>query len=73
MPGDPKECRERAANCRRLAESDGPSTRQTFLSLADSWERLASELENAQCFLQAMTAIEPEHLSDPSPSVDRKP
>jgi hypothetical protein len=46
MPGNPRECREHAANCRQLAESASVSTaREAFLKLANTWERLASELE----------------------------
>jgi hypothetical protein len=59
MPGDPKECRKHGATCRRLAETaNGPTARQTFLNLADTWERLASELESAKLFLEAMDSIE---------------
>jgi hypothetical protein len=46
--------------CRRLARTaTGVTARQTFLNLADTWERLASELENAQAFLKTMEEIEP--------------
>jgi hypothetical protein len=65
MPGDPKECREHADYCRRLAKSaTSASGRYSFLDLADTWERLASELENAQAFLRAMEEIEPRKLLD---------
>jgi hypothetical protein len=60
MPGNPKECRDNADCCRRLAgTATGVTARQTFLNLADTWERLASELENAQAFLKTMEEIEP--------------
>ena len=66
MPGDPKECRERAASCRRLAESNGAPASQTYLNLADAWERLASELESAQRFLQTLEVIARMKASDSS-------
>jgi hypothetical protein len=70
MPGDPKECREHASNCRILAaQATTPSTRATFLNLAEAWERLAAELESAQVFLRAMGAVE----SNSTSSADRKP
>ena len=60
MPGDPKECRQNADCCRRLAESaTSVSGRQILLNLADTCERLANELEGAQAFLQSMEEIEP--------------
>jgi hypothetical protein len=64
MPGNPKECREHAANCRSLAEqTSNPSAKEAFTSLANHWERLASELESAEAFLLAMAATEPKKAS----------
>ena len=59
MPGDPTECRERAMNCMLLAEeaSDAQS-KQTFLDLAQSWTRLAAELEDSLNLLAALSAME---------------
>jgi hypothetical protein len=65
MPGNPRECREHAANCRDLAQSASGPARETFLNLAATWEGLASELESAQMFLQAMHDIEPGDASTP--------
>jgi hypothetical protein len=60
MPGNPKECRQHAANCRQLAyEASSVLGRNTLLNLADTWERLAAELESAERFIQAMQEIEP--------------
>jgi hypothetical protein len=60
MPGNFKECRQHAENCRRLAyEAGSVSARHTFLNLADHWERLAAELESAELFIKAMREIEP--------------
>src|SRR5262245_21367356 len=47
MPGDPKVCRQHAETCRRLAtESTTVAGRNNFLNLADTWERLAAELDS---------------------------
>ena len=60
MPGNSKECGQHADNCRRLAsESPSVSGRNTFLNLADHWERLATELESAELFIKAMREIKP--------------
>ncbi len=49
MPGDPNQCREHATWCRELAgHTRSADTRATFENLADTWERLAVELEYAQ-------------------------
>jgi hypothetical protein len=62
MPGDPKECRERARNCRLLAEeaSDAQS-KQTFLDLAlgsrPNWKMLLH-------FLNALKEMEFEDASE---------
>ena len=59
MPGDPKECRAHAVRCKELAEAaPTPDVRQHFTQIADSWIRLAVELETAERFIQAMEAIE---------------
>jgi hypothetical protein len=55
MPGDPKECRQHALNCVRLAQtSSTPQAREQFASLANTWLRLATELEQARALLDAM-------------------
>ncbi len=72
MPGDPRECRLRAANCRAFAaNASNPAAKETFTDLAEHWERIAAELESAQAFLKAMAAIEPNGPS--GASVGRKP
>jgi hypothetical protein len=63
MPGNPRECREHAANCRQLAESASVATaREAFLKLANTWDRLA---ESAQMFLQAMDDMERKEATAP--------
>jgi len=52
MPGDPKECRQRAARCLELAaESANDGIKQMFLNIARHWEVLAGELERARSIL----------------------
>jgi hypothetical protein len=49
MPGDPRECRERAARCLELAASTAnEGIKQLFLSISKQWEALAAELERAK-------------------------
>jgi hypothetical protein len=59
MPGDPNECRERARHCAEAARiANAPEERELFASLAQSWTRLAAELEEAQVFLNTMAQVE---------------
>jgi hypothetical protein len=46
MPGDPKECCQHALRCVRLAQtSASPQAREQFANLANTWLRLAADLE----------------------------
>lgn len=55
MPGDPKECREHAKCCAWIAAAaSNPLVRDNFLSLAQTWSRLARELEANKRFLDAL-------------------
>jgi hypothetical protein len=46
MSGDPQECRAHAKACAALAASaPSPIARDSFLMLAETWSRLANELE----------------------------
>jgi hypothetical protein len=55
MPGDPKECREHALTCVRLAQtSASPQAREQFANLARTWIRLADELERTLAFMDAL-------------------
>ena len=58
MPGDPKECRQHALACVRLAQTSAtPQARERFASLAKTWIRLADDLERTLAILaQRMTA-----------------
>ena len=52
MPGDPKECRQRAARCLELAaDAANDGIKQMFLGLARHWEMLAVELERTKKLL----------------------
>ena len=56
MPGDPKECRQHALNCVRLAQTaTTPQSREHFANLAQTWVRLAEHLERAQNALDEET------------------
>jgi hypothetical protein len=46
MPGDPKECRQQALACVRLAQTSAtPQSREKFANLAWTWIKLADDLE----------------------------
>ena len=52
MPGDPKECRERALRCAELAmTARTPQLKTTLLDLSKKWEKLAIQLETALALL----------------------
>ena len=58
MPGDPKECREHAKNCRSMADAAvSPMAKARFEDLARTWIRLANDLEHAKALV--------EHWGDP--------
>ena len=61
MPGDdPKEARQRALTFVRLAQTSGyPPARERYAKLANSWLRLAAELENGQDLLDGLNESEP--------------
>ena len=47
-PGDPKECRQYAARCRELADqTNDPLLQKAYLDVAQSWSKLADELESS--------------------------
>ena len=53
MPGDPNECREHARNCLQLAaEAYNPEAKETFERLAQTWLRLAADLESARVLVK---------------------
>jgi len=55
MPGDPRECRQHALTCVRLAQtSASPQAREQFANLARTWIRLADDLERSQTILDVL-------------------
>ena len=51
MPGDPQECRLNALRCLTLARrARRPEARQNFAALAETWTKLAAELELTKRF-----------------------
>ena len=69
MPGDPKECRQHARRCAELASvATTPEAREQFLSLQQSWMRLAADLENAKPSLPRSTRSTPTRRSRPRSS-----
>jgi hypothetical protein len=54
MPGDPHQCRLYAGRCLALAKrARKPRVRQVFTEMAETWNRLAAEMEADQPLLQA--------------------
>ncbi len=61
MPGDPKECRQHAVACLRLAQTAAsPEAREHFASIANTWLKLADELETTKALLAALNEDEQE-------------
>jgi hypothetical protein len=59
MPGHPIECRLRALHCSQLAETAATTElRQPFIDLAETWKRLAAELESDQALLRTLGELE---------------
>jgi hypothetical protein len=59
MPGNPQQCRLNAERCLRLAErARRPEARQTFTALAETWTRLAAQLEADQSLLSTISELE---------------
>ena len=64
MPGDPKQCRRYAARCLALAQrTRNPDTRQNFALMAETWEKLAAEIESDQALFAVLHEME---LGEPS-------
>ena len=59
MPGDPRQCRVHAPNCRAVAaQASNPTAKDVLTDLADHFDRLATEWESAENFIRAMATIE---------------
>ena len=60
MPGDPYQCRQYAARYSALAKRAWrPEVRQAFTELAETWTKLAAEIEADQPLLGALLEIDP--------------
>jgi hypothetical protein len=59
MPGNPEQCRLNAARCLKLAKrARKPEMRETFTALADTWTRLAAELQSDEALLRALSELD---------------
>jgi hypothetical protein len=59
MPGDSKEARAHGVNCLHLAEtSSSPTLQKTFADLANQWNRLTNELDDAHALLKALNELD---------------
>jgi hypothetical protein len=59
MPGDPRECRKQAQECRRLArEATSDSARQDYVALADTLLQLANMFESDKALVECLSAAE---------------
>ena len=59
MPGDPAKCRSIAARYSELSErAKDPTRRQRLVVLAETWTRLAAELEADQALLNALSELQ---------------
>ena len=68
MLGDPQECREQAAQCRALAaHAPGAVLRRAYLGVAEKWEALAHEIEQAKMLVMAVNMASPKRASESSP------
>jgi hypothetical protein len=58
VPGDPYQCRVYAARCSALAKRAWrPDVRQVFIEMAETWNRLAAEIEADQPLLVMLTEL----------------
>ena len=59
MPGDPHQCRLNAARYFALAKRAWrPEARRVFTEMAETWNRLAAEMESDQTLFEAISEIE---------------
>jgi hypothetical protein len=60
MPGDPKECRERAKRCLALAsQTNNPNLKESLTDIANRWAALATELEATRALMAELAAVPP--------------
>jgi hypothetical protein len=57
MPGDPRECRQQAQDCLRLAQdATSDPARQDYIALAHTWTQLANMYESDDALLKGLSA-----------------
>jgi hypothetical protein len=57
MPGDPRECRQQAQECLRLAQdATSNPARQDYIALAHTWTQLANMFESDDALLKGLSA-----------------
>jgi phage gp29-like protein len=62
MPGDPKECREKARRCAELAANAPTSTMaDLFIDIAAKWAALAAALEKAEQVIATWDVAPPDN------------
>ena len=69
MPGNPHECRLNAKHFLRLAtRASGPEVRQNLTDLAETWTKLAAEIESDNALLRTFLELE---FSEPCDALPR--
>ena len=59
MPGDPAKCRLNAARYSELSKrAKDPARRERLVALAETWTRLAAELEADQALLNTLSELQ---------------
>jgi hypothetical protein len=59
MPGDPAKCRSNAVRYLKLCElAKDPERRKNLAALAETWTKLAAELESDLALLDALSRLE---------------
>ena len=59
MAGDPEQCRLNAVHCLKLAErAKDPTRRQNLATLAETWTKLAAEIEFDLALLNTLSELE---------------
>ena len=57
MPGDPRECRQQAQECLRLAQqATSDPAREDYIALDDTWTQLANMFESDNALLEGLSA-----------------
>jgi hypothetical protein len=71
MPGDSETCRARALRCLEVAEkAPTPGDRREFLTFAESWERLANEIERNERLVTLIEELAAKNLTNENTQPD---